>query len=268
MLAPRIAFPPLPGAALSFISEAMCGRYTLIASAEAIRLLFDLPAFDERLVTPRYNIAPTQPIAVVRETPKGREILPMRWGLFPAWAKDPNRLPLLINARAESIMERPAYRWGFKYRRCLVPASGFYEWKAGGRGPKQPYLASPGPSQAGGAPLIAFAGVWETWLGADGSEIDTAAIVTTTACEFLAPIHDRTPAVIAPKDFEAWLSHDTQLAEARALLRPAPEDLFSLTPVSTRVNSAENDDRSLIERAELPPAQSEPTPHDDQLTLF
>ena len=121
----------------------MCGRYTLIANAEAIRLLFELPAFDGRLVVPRYNIAPTQPIAIVRESPKGRELVPMRWGLIPAWAKDPKTLPLMINARAEGIAEKPAYRWAFKYRRCLVPASGFYEWQARGKGPKQPFLASP-----------------------------------------------------------------------------------------------------------------------------
>lgn len=245
----------------------MCGRYTLIANAEAIRLLFDLPPFDERLVPPRYNIAPTQPIAVVRHTRRGRELLPMRWGLYPAWAEDPKSLPLLINARSETIMEKPAYRWAFKYRRCLVPASGFYEWQARERGPKQPYLAAPRPLAPGDLPLIAFAGVWETWLGADGSEIDTAAIVTTPASKLLAPIHGRMPAIIAPEDFETWLSDETALGEAHALLRSAPEDLFLLTPVSTRVNSADNDDHGLIERAEIrPSAVSEP--EDDQLALF
>ncbi len=129
----------------------MCGRYTLIANAEAIRLLFELPAFDERLVVPRYNIAPTQPIVVVRDGPKGRELVPVRWGLIPWWAKDPKTLPLMINARAEGIAEKPAYRDAFKYRRCLVPASGFYEWQARGKGPKQPYLASPGDPEGDGA---------------------------------------------------------------------------------------------------------------------
>jgi putative SOS response-associated peptidase YedK len=193
----------------------------------------------------------------------------MRWGLFPAWAKDPKSLPLLINARAETIMEKPAYRWAFKYRRCLVPASGFYEWQARGYGPKQPYLASPEPPRQGTAPLLAFAGVWETWLGADGSEIDTAAIVTSAASRCLAPIHDRMPVVIAPEDYEKWLSHETRLAEAHALLRPAPEDLFALTPVSTRVNSADNDDPGLIQGVEArTSAASEPSAKDDQLALF
>jgi putative SOS response-associated peptidase YedK len=251
----------------------MCGRYTLIANAEAIRLLFELPAFDERLVVPRYNIAPTQPIAVVRIGPKGsRELIPVRWGLIPAWAKDPRTLPLMINARAESIFEKPAYRWAFKYRRCLVPASGLYEWQAQGRGPKQPYLASAGPVTPEGTSLIAFAGLWETFLGADGSEIDTAAIVTTDANAYLAPIHNRMPVVIAPENFEAWLSGKTDLEDAAALLKSAPDDLLSLTPVSTRVNSADNDDAGLVQGVEEePPAAPAAKPEktdSGQMQLF
>lgn len=231
----------------------MCGRYTLIANAEAIRLLFELPELDARLVVPRYNIAPTQPIAVVRAGHKGRELVPVRWGLIPWWAKDPKTLPLMINARAEGIAEKPAYRDAFKYRRCLVPASGFYDWQAPksnrGKGPKQPYLASLGPIEPGDDKLIAFAGLWETWHGPDGSEIDTATIVTTDANAPLAEIHERMPVVIAPGDFETWLSNTTSPAEAAALLRPAPDDLFSLIPVSTRVNAAENDDLGLLAEA-------------------
>ena len=138
----------------SLEAESMCGRYTLIANAEAIRLLFKLPPFDERLVVPRYNIAPTQPIAIVRQGRKGRELVPVRWGLIPNWAKDPNLQSLLINARAEGIAERPAFRGAFRYRRCLVPASGFYEWQARGKGPKQPFSVRPA-----GQELIAFAGI-------------------------------------------------------------------------------------------------------------
>ncbi len=233
----------------------MCGRYTLIANAEAIRLLFEVPAFDERLVVPRYNIAPTQPIVVVRNGPKGRELVPVRWGLIPWWAKDPTTLPLMINARAEGIAEKPAYRDAFKYRRCLVPASGFYEWQARGKGPKRPFLASPGPIRPGDGTLIAFAGLWETWHGPDGGEIDTATIVTTDANTPLAAIHERMPVVIAPEDFETWLLAATQPAEAAALLKPAPDDLFSPMPVSTRVNSADNDDPALIEETHEEPAE-------------
>jgi putative SOS response-associated peptidase YedK len=223
----------------------MCGRYTLIASAEAIRLLFEVPTFDERLVAPRYNIAPTQPIVIIRLGDKGRELIPVRWGLIPAWAKDPKDLPLMINARAEGIAEKPAFRGAFRYRRCLVPASGFYEWQARGKGPKQPFAIRPG-----GDRLTAFAGLWETWHGADGSEIDTAAIVTTDANQLLLPIHDRMPVVIAPEDFEAWLSPATEPEAALALLQPAPEDLFACTPVSRRVNAVANDDAGLLEEAE------------------
>jgi putative SOS response-associated peptidase YedK len=223
----------------------MCGRYTLIANAEAIRLLFELPAFDERLVVPRYNIAPTQPIAVVRQGPRGRELIPARWGLIPWWSKDPKALPLMINARAEGIEEKPAYRDPFKYRRCLVPASGFYEWQSRERGSKQPYAV-----EAADGGLIAFAGLWETWHGTDGSEIDTAAIVTTDANRLLLPIHERMPVVVEPGDFEAWLSPRTTQAEALALLKPAPETLFTLKPVSTLVNAVANDDARLLERAD------------------
>jgi putative SOS response-associated peptidase YedK len=250
----------------------MCGRYTLIANAEAIRLLFELPAFDERLVVPRYNIAPTQPIAVVRVSPKGeRELIPVRWGLIPAWAKDPRTLPLMINARAEGISDKPAYRWAFKYRRCLVPASGFYEWQAQARGPRRPYLASAGPITLERNSLIAFAGLWETFLGTDGSEIDTAAIVTTSANHCLAQVHDRMPVVIAPKDFQTWLSGDTDFDDVAALLKPAPANLLSLTPVSTRVNSADNDDADLLLRDDVPPAAPAARPEkpdSGQMQLF
>ncbi len=234
----------------------MCGRYTLIANAEAIRLLFELPAFDERLAVPRYNIAPTQPIVVVRLGPKGRELVPMRWGLIPWWAKDPKSLPLMINARAESIADKPAYRDPFKYRRCLVPASGFYEWQARERGAKQPFAVQPAEDRP-----IAFAGLWETWHGADGSEIDSAVIVTTDANALLMPIHDRMPAVLEPDDFETWLSPRTRPEEAATLLKPAREDLFRLTPVSTLVNSANNDDPRLLKEATADderPAEPEP----------
>lgn len=223
----------------------MCGRYTLIANVEAIRALFSVPDFDVRLVVPRYNIAPTQPIVVVRETPQGRELVPMRWGLIPDRLKDPRAVPLLINARAESVAEKPAFRGAFRYRRCLMPASGFYEWQAGGKGPKQPFAVMP---EDGGP--IAFAGLWETWHGPDGSEIDTAAVITTDANETLRPIHHRMPVAIDPKDFETWLSPDTRPDEAAALLRPAPEASLSPFPVSARVNSADNDDPGLLQPVE------------------
>ena len=241
----------------------MCGRYTLIANAEAIRLLFELPAFDERLTVPRYNIAPTQPIVIVRENARGRELVPMRWGLIPWWAKDPKDLPLMINARAEQVSEKPTFRDAFKYRRCLVPASAFYEWETRGRGPKKPFAAMPKN------PLIAFAGLWETWHGADGSEIDTATIVTTDANDYLRPIHERMPVVLHPEDFSTWLSRDTNPSDAQALLKSAPEDFFRLVPVSTRINSADNDDPHLLDHDDSEPEAPKPAkPDSRQMQLF
>lgn len=246
----------------------MCGRYTLIANAEAIRLLFEIPAFDERLVVPRYNIAPTQPIVLVRSGSKGRELMPARWGLIPWWAKDLKTLPLMVNARAEQVAEKPAFRDAFKYRRCLIPASGFYEWQARGKAPKQPFLASAGPIRQGGDELLAFAGLWETWHGPDGSEIDSATIIVTDANATLASIHDRMPVVVPPEDFATWLSPKSDAAELQNLLKPAPERLLTLTPVSTRVNSADNDEPSLIERAEDEGAQEPDDSEPAQMRLL
>jgi putative SOS response-associated peptidase YedK len=246
----------------------MCGRYSLVADPNELQLLFDLPEFDVRLAVPRYNIAPTQPIVVVRTTDRGRELVPMRWGFIPGWAKDPDRLPLMINARAESIAEKSAFRGAIRRRRCLVPASGFYEWQTKAKGPKQPFWIRPTKPC-----LLAFAGIWETWAGADGSEIDTAAIITTTCNEELRPLHERMPVVVAPENFQLWLSGEAMTEAALSLLRPASEDAFTSCPVSTRVNAVANDDPSLWEivAAETAPAAapaSERKAAPDQLLLL
>ena len=264
----------LPFAAAQCYPQIMCGRYSLIAKMDELRL-FDLLDFDERLVPPRYNIAPTQPIVVVRQGDKGRELVPMRWGLLPSWVKDPDDFPLLINARAEGIAQKPSFRAAFKRRRCLVPASGFYEWQASGGRTKQPYWIAP---ENGG--LIAFAGLWETWIGADGSEIDTAAIVTRQANATLQPIHHRMPVLIEPADFALWLSESADPEAAEMLLTAAADDMLSAVPVSTRVNRVANDDASLWEPVDpASPEASEPakpaarrsrktTTGDDQADLF
>ena len=231
----------------------MCGRYSLIAEANELQL-FDLLDLDERLVPPRYNIAPTQPIVVVREGDNGRELVPMRWGLLPSWVKDPDEFPLLINARAEGIAQKPSFRAAFKRRRCLVPATGFYEWQASGGKTKQPYWIRP---ENGGR--IAFAGLWETWIGADGSEIDTAAIVTREANAALQPIHHRMPVLIEPADFTLWLSQDADPKAAEMLLTAAPDERLSAVPVTTRVNRVVNDDASLWETVDpASPEAAEP----------
>ena len=231
----------------------MCGRYSLIAQAEELQALFDLLDLDARLLAPRYNIAPTQPIVVVREGEKGREAVPMRWGLLPAWVKDPADFPLLINARAEGIAQKPSFRAAFKRRRCLVPASGFYEWQAAGK-TKQSYWIAP---EDGG--LIAFAGLWETWIDRDGGEIDTAAIVTKNANAALEPIHHRMPVLIGPDDFSLWLSASADPEAAEMLLVAEAEDTLVAVPVSTRVNRVANDDAGLWEPVELAsPDRAEP----------
>ena len=224
----------------------MCGRYSLIVQVEELQALFDLPGLDARLIPPRYNIAPTQPIVVVREGDKGRELAPMRWGLLPSWVKDREDFPLLINARAEGIAQKPSFRAAFKRRRCLVPASGFYEWQARGAKTKQPYWIAPDNSR-----LIAFAGLWETWIGADGSEIDTAAIVTRNANATLQPIHHRMPVLIEPADFALWLSESADPKAAETLLLAPPGERLFAVPVSTRINRAANDDATLWEPVAL-----------------
>ena len=219
----------------------MCGRYSLTASPEEIRALF---GYDERPnFPPRYNIAPTQPIAIVISEHGKRGFLLARWGLIPSWVKDPAEFSLLINARGETAAEKPAFRGAMRHRRCLVPANGFYEWGKTPSGPKQPYWVAPADGR-----LIAFAGIWETYAAADGSEIDTAAIITTAANRVIAPIHHRMPAILDPKDFAIWLDMDNVKATAAgSLLKPAPNGLLVATPVSTAVNRVANDGPQLHE---------------------
>jgi putative SOS response-associated peptidase YedK len=192
----------------------------------------------------------------------------MRWGLIPAWVKDPHTFSLLINARGETIGEKPAFRNAMRRRRCLFPADGFYEWKAE-IGRKRPFCIRPRNGQP-----VAFAGLWETWTGPNGEEIDTACIVTTAANRLLAPIHDRMPAVIAPEAFDLWLDCAKVEAEiAAGLIAPAPENLFEAYEISTAVNRAANDTAALIAPlgSQPPPAPvaAKPKKKDDgQASLF
>jgi putative SOS response-associated peptidase YedK len=175
----------------------MCGRYAVTSAPEAIRALFGYP--EQPNFPPRYNIAPTQPIAIVRLVDGKRQFALVRWGLLPPWVKDPKNFSLLINARGGSLTDEPAFSAAVKRRRCLVPADDFYEWKASKAG-KQPYFVR---AKSGGP--IAFAGLWETWMGPNGEELETAAIVTTRANRTLGDIHDRMPVVVPPDAFNLWL---------------------------------------------------------------
>ena len=219
----------------------MCGRFALTDAPEEVAALFGY--LDAEPFPPRYNIAPTQPIAIVREEHHARRFALARWGLVPSWVEDPKRFSLLINARTEGILDKPAFGAAMKYRRCLVPASGFYEWRRQGKS-KQPFWVKP---ERGG--VIAFAGLWETWSDREGGEIDSACIVTTSANATVAPIHARMPVVIAPENFDLWLTAEAD--EANTLLKPAPDDLFKAIPVSDRVNKADADDPGLIEPVAL-----------------
>ena len=224
----------------------MCGRYVIISAPEAIRALFgygEQPNFP-----PRYNIAPTQPIPVVRLVDGKRTFALMRWGLLPSWVKDPKNFPLLINARGESVLTKPAFRNAMRRRRSLVPTDGFYEWQARGAGaPKRPYFVRAKRGADGISPSLAFAGLWETWTGPNGEELDTVAIVTTAANRTLAGIHDRMPVFVPKQAFELWLDCANVEADvAAALIRPADDALLEAYEISTAVNRVANDSPSLI----------------------
>jgi putative SOS response-associated peptidase YedK len=217
----------------------MCGRYCITSAPEAIRALFryrEQPNFPGR-----YNVAPTQPVPIVRLADGQRQFALVRWGLIPAWVKDPKTFSLLINARGESAVDKPAFRNAMRRRRCLIPADGFYEWKSEG-GRKRPFFAhptAPGP--------IAFAGLWEAWIGPNGEEVETAAIVTTAANRLLRPIHDRMPVILAPEAFDMWLdgAHVDALTAA-ALLVPPPDDAMEAYEISTAVNRVANDGPEIL----------------------
>jgi putative SOS response-associated peptidase YedK len=218
----------------------MCGRYVITSAPEAIRALFryqEQPNFP-----PRFNVAPSQPIPVVRLADGVRQFALVRWGLLPSWVKDPKTFALLINARGESVLDKPAFRAAMKRRRCLIPADGFYEWQAGGAR-KQPYFIR----LKSGAPM-AFAGLWECWTGPNGEELETAAIVTTNANRALGHIHGRMPVILAPDAFDLWLNcAEVDAQTAAALIAPAPDDLFEAYPISTEVNRVANDNAKLLE---------------------
>lgn len=223
----------------------MCGRFTLHAAPEEVAAWFGLSELP--VLAPRYNIAPTQPVGIVRHATQapGREWALVHWGLIPSWSKDPTMGARMINARSETAAEKPSFRAAMRRRRCLIPATGFYEWKAAGR-VKQPYYIRPTVGH-----LLAFAGLWETWLGPDGSEIDSCTILTTEANEMMASLHDRMPVLIEPADFDEWLGtgkdlNPREVEQLRHLLRPASPERLVAIPVSRTVNSPHNEGEACI----------------------
>lgn len=221
----------------------MCSRYNLTSTHEAVRTYFRLEQSDA--FPPRYNIAPTEPVAIVRMAPNHmRELRLVRWGLIPGWVKDPRAFRLIVNARAEGAAEKPSFRGSLRHRRCLVPANGFYEWTGPARA-RTPLLFRP---RHGG--LMALGALAEHWLGADGSELETMAILTVAANATVAPFHDRMPLILPPEGFDRWL--DCRSGEATSiidLLAPAPDDLLEVVEVNPALNRPGRDGPDLL----LPP---------------
>jgi putative SOS response-associated peptidase YedK len=254
----------------------MCGRFVITSPPAALRQIFGY--IEQPNFPPRHNIAPTQPIPVVILENGARHFRLMRWGLLPGWVKDPRKFTLLINARSETVTEKPAFKNAIRRRRCLIPADGYYEWQ-GSEKPKRPFFIH----RRDGAP-IGLAGLAETWIGPNGEELDTVSIVTAPASADLSVLHHRVPVTIAPGDFDRWLDCSGDNAEdAMALLRAPEQGEFAWHQISTRVNRVANDDAQLIlpisaeqRAAEAPkpskqasPRKAEPVAEDDgQGSLF
>lgn len=250
----------------------------LTTPVSEVQRLFGVP--ERPNLMPRWNIAPTQDIPVIRREEDGRHLSMVRWGLVPPWADDPSIGGRMINARGESVADKPAFRDAFRKRRCLIPLDGFYEWTSVGEGAK--------PRKQGHVirrrdrALFALAGLWERWRGPKGAApldppLETATVVTTATNATLSFLHDRMPVVLAPADWDAWLDPATPLPVVEGLIRPAPDDWLDVVPVGPKVNSVRNDDCSCLdppeEAAAVPekPAKGKPAkgkPDDDQPSLF
>jgi putative SOS response-associated peptidase YedK len=215
----------------------MCGRFTLKAPAREVADLFAMAEAPD--LTPRYNVAPTQQVLAVRAGATGREFARLRWGLVPHWATDAKIGGSLINARAETVAEKPAFRTAFARRRCLIPADGFFEWQKAGT-KKLPFWFH----LRDGKPF-AFAGLWEKWGGPE-DPLESCAIITTQANDLVRPYHERMPVILDPACFDSWLSASAAGPELREWLRPFDPARMIATPVSARVNSPRNDDPACL----------------------
>jgi putative SOS response-associated peptidase YedK len=217
----------------------MCGRFTLRTPKERIKREFQLG--EEPPVEARFNIAPTQSILVVRQIEDEREGALLKWGLIPSWAKDDSMSARLINARSETVAEKPAFREAFKQRRCIIPADGFYEWKREGKG-KQPFFFS----LRDGRPF-GFAGLWDRWRDEGEKVVESCTILTTEANEVLKGVHDRMPVILHPETYGVWLDTDMRVVDSlKELLGPYPASEMTAYPVSAQVNSPKNQGEDLI----------------------
>ena len=231
----------------------MCGRYRLSRSKQIIEEYFDSAPWDENW-TPRYNIAPTQPVPVVRQNPSKpvRQISTMRWGLIPHWARDGSIASTTINAKSKTAATKPAFRDPLKLRRCLIPADGFYEWKRTATS-KQPYCFEVREGE-----LFAFAGLWDGWKDSTGQWIKTCSILTTTPNALTATVHDRMPVILRPDSYGLWLDPGMQdVAAISELLKPYDAGSMRSYPVSARINHVANDDDECSRRIELSLSQNQ-----------
>lgn len=221
----------------------MCGRFTSSAKPKEVEKEFNAKVSDEKLFAPRFNIAPTQTIAVVLDSGGERIIEGLRWGLIPGWAKDESIGSKMINARAETLAEKPSFKNAFKSRRCIIPASGFYEWQKKGTGAKQPFYFHLKEKA-----VFGFAGLYEHWLDREtGEQIETCTIITTEANELLEPIHDRMPVILKARDYERWLAaKEKDTDKLQKLLIPYPAEEMASYAVSRAVNSPTSDSPELI----------------------
>ena len=223
----------------------MCGRFTLTIDGQTVRNAYNLPdaPFDYR---PRYNIAPQQDILVIGKGKEGRRAGVMRWGLVPSWAETPSDGARMINARSETVDERPAYREAFEQRRCLIPADGFYEWRNAG-GIKIPMRITRRDEKP-----FAFAGLWERWQRGSQEPLFTCTILTTSPAASLASIHDRMPVMLRPEQYDIWLDEQTDAATLKAMLMPYDDEDLRAYPVSNLVNKVDNDGPGCVEPADAP----------------
>lgn len=218
----------------------MCGRFVLTANPETVQTAFNLTSVPDEM-TPRYNIAPTQPVAIItNDDPKALTFY--RWGLIPSWAKDSKIGNQMINARSESAHEKPAFRAAFKRRRCLIPSDGFYEWRKQG-GDKIPMFIHLKDRE-----IFAMAGLWEIWHSPDGSEVRSCTILTTAANSFMETIHNRMPVILRKEDYEFWLSPEEEPVPAlQAVLKPFDPEAMTAYRVSKMVNRPNNDTPECIQ---------------------
>jgi putative SOS response-associated peptidase YedK len=230
----------------------MCGRYRLSRRKQLIEEYFDTVPGEQQW-TPRYNIAPTQTVPVIRQNPTEprRELSLVRWGLVPPWAKDPSGVARMVNARSETAATKPAFRDALRFRRCIIPADGFYEWQLTGRA-KHPYCFEVNHGE-----LFAFAGLWERWRDPSGNAVETCSILTTTPNEVTAAIHDRMPIILDPDGYDLWLDPGMKNAGAASeLLKPYDARRMRCYRVSTRINHVANDDEECSACVELAEAQA------------